>query len=214
MADNNTKQKILTTSIELFNKHGLANVRLLQIANELGISPGNLAYHFRNKEALIEAISEEIREAATGILAAYRQYPNLLDFDHQLNSYFGFVQEYPTFFIDLLEVQRQFPEIFHPWQHLIAKMISQLRRRFDYNQQRGIIRKARWPGEYERVADTIWQLIVFWVPTHFLRGQQESLCPATFKGAVWQQISPYFTEAGWAEFEQLIRPTLEEEDGG
>ena len=43
-----TKQKILDTSLELFNKNGISNVRLQQIADETGISLGNLAYHFNN----------------------------------------------------------------------------------------------------------------------------------------------------------------------
>jgi hypothetical protein len=56
MADLSTKQKILNTSIRLFNEDGMANVPLQQIAKEIGISPGNLAYHFKNKEAIIEAM--------------------------------------------------------------------------------------------------------------------------------------------------------------
>ena len=51
-----TKQKILNSSINLFNKKGLVNVRLQQIADESGISVGNLAYHYYSKKAIIQAI--------------------------------------------------------------------------------------------------------------------------------------------------------------
>ncbi|MEM8908435.1 MAG: helix-turn-helix domain-containing protein, partial [Bacteroidota bacterium] len=38
MSDLNTKQKILRAAVQLFNDHGMANVRLQQIADEIGIS--------------------------------------------------------------------------------------------------------------------------------------------------------------------------------
>jgi AcrR family transcriptional regulator len=51
-----TKEKIILTSIELFNKSGVVAVTTNHIAKELGISPGNLYFHFRNKEEIIRQI--------------------------------------------------------------------------------------------------------------------------------------------------------------
>jgi AcrR family transcriptional regulator len=51
-----TKDKIILNSIELFNKSGVVAVTTNHIAKELGISPGNLYFHFRNKEEIIRAI--------------------------------------------------------------------------------------------------------------------------------------------------------------
>lgn len=45
--DNNLRDKILETSIELFNKNGYAYVTLRDISDALNISPGNLTYHFK-----------------------------------------------------------------------------------------------------------------------------------------------------------------------
>jgi AcrR family transcriptional regulator len=56
MAAPDTKQKILDSSLQLFNDNGISNTRLQQIADESGISVGNLAYHFSNKEAITESL--------------------------------------------------------------------------------------------------------------------------------------------------------------
>jgi AcrR family transcriptional regulator len=53
-----TKDKIIFAAIELFNAQGEQNVTTNHIAAHLGMSPGNLYYHFRNKEDIIQAIFE------------------------------------------------------------------------------------------------------------------------------------------------------------
>lgn len=210
MADLNTKQKILTAAINLFNTNGMANVRLQQIANEIGISPGNLAYHFRNKEAIIEAINDDLYQEAAEILSTYRIFPNLIDFDNQLTKYFSFIQKNPFYFLDLLEIERHYPEIQVKRQVHITKMINQIRKRFDFNQHRGLIKEESRSGVYDSIANAIWVLITFWMPQNLVRGIDATTGTKQFKEMVWNQMYPYFTEKGVAEFEQLIQPLLEQ----
>ncbi len=54
-----TKDKILQASIELFNQQGERQITTNHIAAHLGISPGNLYYHFRNKEDIVRHIFKE-----------------------------------------------------------------------------------------------------------------------------------------------------------
>ena len=210
MADLNTKRKILNASIRLFNEKGMANVRLQQIANEIGISPGNLAYHFRNKEAIIKAVNEELHEGAAEILSTYRIFPNLIDFDNQLTKYFCFIQKYPFYFLDLLEIERHYPEIQSKRKVNISKMISQIRKRFDFNYNRGLIIDEPRPEVFNKVANAIWVLITFWVPQNQVKGNNDSRDIVQFKEMVWNQIYPYFTEKGIAEYVQLILPLLKQ----
>ena len=51
-----TAQRILDTAADLFNEHGERNVSASDIALELDISPGNLYYHFKGKEQIVEEL--------------------------------------------------------------------------------------------------------------------------------------------------------------
>ncbi len=51
-----TKDRIIFAALALFNQNGERNITTNHIAAHLEISPGNLYYHFGNKEEIISAI--------------------------------------------------------------------------------------------------------------------------------------------------------------
>lgn len=210
MANINTKQKIRNAAVQLFNENGMANVRLQQIADEIGISPGNLAYHFKNKEAIVESVQEDLLGQVSEILSTYRVFPNLMDFDIQLTKYFSFTKTHPFYFLDVLEIDRHYPAIHEKRQIHISKMISQIRKRFDFNQQRGLIKEEPRAELYDDIANAIWVLITFWVPQNVVRKSSQVNNIKAFKEMIWNQIYPYFTEDGIAEYNQLIVPILKQ----
>ncbi|AZA80479.1 hypothetical protein C1637_22895 [Chryseobacterium lactis] len=56
----NTKEKILSKALELFNEKGYNTVTTRHIAAELGISAGNLHYHFKHSEDIIKILFSQL----------------------------------------------------------------------------------------------------------------------------------------------------------
>jgi AcrR family transcriptional regulator len=115
-----TRESALDKAVELFNENGTAAISMNALADALGISAGNLQYHYRNKEALIRAIYElmfnEWEQIYVGISKSvdaeslrtilrknfdltwkyrffFREYAALLHNDKQLAKRFREVQE-------------------------------------------------------------------------------------------------------------------------
>ncbi len=63
-----TKTRILQSSLGLFNRQGERNVTTNHIADALGISPGNLYYHFRNKGMIVAALFEDYQSDLLALL--------------------------------------------------------------------------------------------------------------------------------------------------
>ncbi len=60
MATRETQDRILSTALNLFNEFGTRAISTNRIADECGVSRGNLHYHFRTKEEIIQTIFQQI----------------------------------------------------------------------------------------------------------------------------------------------------------
>ena len=103
-----TKDKIVFTALELFNQQGERNITTNHIAAHLAISPGNLYYHYRNKQEIVRAIfklySSELLERFT---PPYGEQESLALLKQYLDSIFTLMWKYRFFYINLPEILRR-----------------------------------------------------------------------------------------------------------
>lgn len=101
----NTRQRIFDRSLAMFNERGEPRVTTNHIADELEISPGNLYYHFRNKDDIIEQLfvryEQRMDEALT---PPDDRLPGLEDIWMQLHRVFECIWDYRFLYRDLLEI--------------------------------------------------------------------------------------------------------------
>ena len=62
-----TRERIVDAAIQLFNARGVGNVTTNHVAAHLKISPGNLYYHFRNKEEIVREAFDRMNAEADAV---------------------------------------------------------------------------------------------------------------------------------------------------
>lgn len=201
-----TKQRILNASVKLFNEHGVDAVRLQQIAEEIGISVGNLAYHYKTKDAIVESVYEQVIDEFSHIFRQYLQSPGLADFDQQLSLYYQFFTANQFYIADFFKAGTGNTDHGAIWQQAVSKMLLQLKSWLLFHQQRQVLRTEPVPGYYEQLAQSLWMLLIFSPISCTMRGLG---CDETaYKQAVWNHLKPHLTEQGLAEYRSDVFPLL------
>src|SRR6184192_1782639 len=100
-----TRERILETALTLFNRLGEPNVTTGDIADELNISPGNLYYHFRNKDDIIGELYAALDAKITSLTAVPPdRLPSADDLWLLLHLLFEHMWEYRFFYRDIDEI--------------------------------------------------------------------------------------------------------------
>ncbi len=202
----NTKQRILEASVRLFNENGIDSVRLQQIAEEVGISVGNLAYHFKNKEAIVESVYEQLFEDFNTIFRQYLAQPTLTDFDAQVSLYYHFFAKNHFYLSEFFKTAGLTTPYHHQWQENMTKMMIQLKSRLQFLVAKGDLVPEQQSGQYEILAEQIWMALIFFIPKAQMMAR--SIDEISYKSGVWNLLKPYFSPQGKQEFSVTILPQL------
>ncbi|MEM5515570.1 TetR/AcrR family transcriptional regulator [Henriciella sp. AS95] len=73
-----TREKIVETARQLFNRLHYGNVTTAMLAEAAGISEGNLWYHFKTKRDLLEAITDDFLEQNAARLSIWPDHQDVL----------------------------------------------------------------------------------------------------------------------------------------
>jgi AcrR family transcriptional regulator len=78
-APRRTAERILSTTLALFNRFGEPNVSTTLISNDLNISPGNLYYHYPAKDELVNALFTNYKADLLELLVSAPEVRDLED---------------------------------------------------------------------------------------------------------------------------------------
>lgn len=184
-----TRTRILDTALELFNDQGSRHVTTNHIAAACGISPGNLYYHFRNKEEIIRALYQRMIESWDR--DAPQLTPDRESLLRAIDRGTAVYWEYRFLHLELAALGRQDPEL-----KAMTEAVSGRRRQEIGNFLQLLVANGELsnPGE-ERLAlltDAIWLISMCWQP--YLEMTGRPLEPATIGRAgdiVRMLVEPY-----------------------
>jgi AcrR family transcriptional regulator len=100
-APRRTAERILEVTLELFNRFGEPNVSTTLISAELGISPGNLYYHYHAKDELINALFDRYEKELTTLLNASDNVRDVEDAWFFMHTLFELIWQYRFLYRDL-----------------------------------------------------------------------------------------------------------------
>ena len=110
-APTRTRDRILDAALRLFNEEGLPAVSTHRIAAELGISAGNLHYHFKSKRLLVAWLFRRYEDRLAPCLAAAASATALDDLWLSLHLTFEAINEYRFIPRDMEHLLNESPEL-------------------------------------------------------------------------------------------------------
>jgi len=100
-----TRERILETSLALFNRFGEPNITTANIADEMHISPGNLYYHFRNKDDIVGELYAALEAKLAPLFTPPEsRAPDVEDLWFMLHLLFEQMWAFRFFYRDLIEL--------------------------------------------------------------------------------------------------------------
>lgn len=209
-----TKQRILQTSLQLFNQYGVDTVTVRQIAKELGMSHGNLCYHFPNTDAIAETLYEQLIEEMNVTLTepAVLADINLQAFYNLCAFVFEKLYKYKFIIQDFTSLIRRNQNLKHKHRELIKGRRIFFQISIEAGIQAGFLKPDIIEGQYENFFNQLFIIGDFWLASAEIlyEGKEEDKLP-TYLNTAFTLIIPYLTEKGLNEYRELLK-TLDKAD--
>jgi AcrR family transcriptional regulator len=177
-----TAERILEVTLELFNRFGEPNVSTTLISAELGISPGNLYYHYPAKDELINSLFDRYERALSELLRAADNVRNVEDawlFFHML---FELIWQYRFFYRDLNDLLSNNRRLETHFQFVLKNKLQAVQAVLEGLSRSGAMRiEAR---DVEPVATAMVVLLTYWLSYEYVRDPRKALEPESAGAAL------------------------------
>lgn len=152
-----TRERILDTALDLFNDKGSHQVTTNHIAEAMGISPGNLYYHFKNKAHIIQEILARLIVRFDSILTADQECPSGPDLivafiDHSADLIYA----YRFIYIELAALMNQDDKFKQMYQAIKARRAAEFELLFDAVSAMGVFRRPISSHERDALFFVLW----------------------------------------------------------
>lgn len=161
-----TREKILDTSITLFNEQGVENITTRHIGASISISQGNVHYHFPTKNAILEALFDQFLGSLTEAERFEGDILSKEDIKGSMVDSLGIMHEYRFFFRDNHVVWRRLPELRTRMVSFLDKKRLDIRQLIEAYRAHGMIREEISDQQSDFLAEQFIFSISAWVNAH------------------------------------------------
>jgi len=191
-----TRDRILLKSLELFNEQGERLITTNHLAAALGMSPGNLYYHFPNKDAIIFELFQQYTDQMQSTLHLPSDRPltqrdKVLLFEHILDC----LWRYRFLHRDMTHLINDNALLREHYREFAKRMLSSVHMLYELQIKSGLLEASE--DEIGALLVNIWIIATSWVnflSTTGFFGFQEPLTQAMLRQGIFQVIcleAPY-----------------------
>jgi AcrR family transcriptional regulator len=176
-APRRTAERIALVTLDLFNRFGEPNVSTTLISAELGISPGNLYYHFPSKDALVNHLFDQYEAAMLGLLDAAPDVHDVEDTWFFLHSLFEQVWNHRFLYRDLnnlLSGNRHLETHFHS---VLERKTMAFRQMLESLVAAGLMRMDA--DHIETLSASLSVMVTYWLSYEYVRNPRQAMEPAS-----------------------------------
>lgn len=202
----NTKTLILETALRLFNQQGLSQVSLRTIALEMRISQGNLNYHFKKREDILEALYQElVAKIDANVVLMTHQELDLKVFFEQSKALMHYFYEYRFFMLDFVQIMREQTTIRAHYQQLQQVRELQFLEILQGLIQQGFIREKELEKEYENFYIRLTIMGDFWLSSAINAQELKEDLVTKYNLIIFESLYPYLTKKGKKAFGLVVK---------
>jgi AcrR family transcriptional regulator len=205
-----TKERILNAALELFNTQGVEAVTVRHIAQHIGISHGNLCYHFPRKEDIIYALYAQAAQGISGkFLESMNLHGNQMTLEqmlHYMTASFAIQYEYKFLMVDFVNIMRRIPEVKKNFQSIFPVLRRLMLRVLAELQDINIVRSDLPQAQFDNLIRHIYLFGDFWLSEAEIlyTGAEEEKLPF-FTELGWSLLVPYLTKKGLKQYKAHLR---------